>query len=323
MRILVTGAAGFIGSHLVDFLLGQSHEVTGIDNFDPFYPRKIKENNLQKALGHNRFQFIEMDILHSKELIKHLKAAPSHLVLHLAAQAGLRASLDNPTKYIKGNVEVTVALLDAMAKTGHRNLIFASSSSIYGTTHSIPFVETDGLECASSVYASSKQAGEIFTRLYHNIYRISVINLRFFTVYGPRQRPDLVVHRFLKANLLEENIVLFGDGSMARDYTYIEDVLQGIDGAVKRIVNSEAALYETYNLGNQTPVALHELVAVIERICNKKCRVKHGAVPLGDIPITCADISRAQKYLGYSPDTSIEEGLQEMYPWIKSLYSNL
>ena len=320
MKILVTGAAGFIGSHLVEALLEQSHQITGIDNFDPFYSREIKQANLKGALDHPNFQLLELDICQSEKLMQHFKTEQYDMVVHLASKAGVRPSLERPMDYVRASVEATVSLMNAMMKTDHGKLIFASSSSIYGKNPKIPFSETHGPEYVLSAYAASKQSGEIFTRLYHNLYQFSVINLRFFTVYGPRQRPDLAIHLFLKANLLGETITLFGDGSMARDYTYIRDTLQGIQGAMGKMEGVETPLYETYNLGNHTPVTLKELIAAIEEVCDRKCRIEYRDIPPGDVPITYADITKAQKDLKYSPQTPLREGLEEMYSWIKSLY---
>ena len=321
MKILVTGAAGFIGSHLADSLLAESHEITGIDNFDPFYNRKIKENNLKMAYDHDSFQLMELDICNYEKLLEHLNNHRYDLTIHLAACAGVRPSLKKPLDYVRTNVEGTVSLMNAMMETNHRKLIFSSSSSVYGKNPEVPFQESYALQQhIFSIYAASKQSAETFMYLYHNLYQFSVINLRFFTVYGPRQRPDLAIHRFLKANLLKEEISLFGDGLMARDYTYIEDILQGIKGAINRMKDSKTPLYETYNLGNHTPVTLNQLITTIENICGKNSQIIYRDVPLGDVPMTFADISKACEYLDYKPKTSIKEGLEKMYPWIQSLY---
>ena len=316
MKILVTGAAGFIGSNLVELLLNQGHEITGIDNFDPYYSPEIKKKNLQTALNHANFQFVELDLMDSAKLEQLLNSF-YHIIIHLASRAGVRPSLERPVDYIKVNLSATVALLESMKKTGHKKFIFASSSSVYGPKAKTPFKEDDHFQQASSVYACSKQAGEIFTRLYNTLYQFSVINLRFFTVYGPRQRPDLVIHKLFKAILSEEEMVLFGDGSMARDYTYVEDTLQGIEGAINRLSCCETSLYETYNLGNHSSITLNELKAIIEKICKKKCRFRYGDIPLGDVPVTYADISKAKEFLGYSPKTSIVDGCEKMYRWIR------
>ena len=323
MKILVTGAAGFIGSHLVEALVEDGQKVVGIDNFDPFYRRDIKEKNLETALLSDSFRLKELDICQNAELLKHLEENKYDVVVHLAAKAGVRHSMKAPLDYVKVNVGGTVSLMDAMAQTGHKKLIFASSSSVYGRDPRTPFREDQKCDYGMSVYAATKQSGESFTRLYHNIYGFSVINLRFFTVYGPRQRPDLAIHKFLKAALLGEKITVFGDGSMARDYTYIDDIICGAIGSIRRIETLQKSVYETYNLGHNTPVTVGELVAIIEDVCDKKCHtVMNQVIPLGDVPITYADISKASEYLGHSPSLSIREGIKEMYSWICSTYSS-
>ena len=320
MKILITGAAGFIGSHLVESLLHDGHLLTGIDNFDPFYARKIKEENLKTAITSNNFQFLELDMKNQKKLIHLLSETQYHIIIHLAAIPGVRPSFKQPLLYAENNIITTLSLLDAMEKTGHHKLIFASSSSIYGQSPKIPFKETHNFDNALSIYAVSKQSSELFTRLFHKIYHFSIVNLRFFSVYGPRQRPDLAIHRFLKANILGEKITLFGDGSMARDYTHIEDIIPAIKKITEIIATNTSPLYQTYNLGNGTPITLQQLIATINMISNQKCLVTYQDIPKGDVPITHADISLAKKELGYSPQISIHEGLATMYPWIKSLY---
>lgn len=319
MNIFVTGAAGFIGSHLCEKLLSEGHHVTAIDNFDPHYDRKIKENNLQQCRDHKRFNFLEEDLCNHGYLKQHFTDFKYDVVVHLAGNAGVRPSLKNPIKYVKTNVEATVSLLESMRDGGCKNLVFASSSSVYGTNKHIPFIEDEDFSNAISVYATTKQSCEIFNKMYHNVYGFNVINLRLFTVYGPRQRPDLAIHKFLKANLYGEEISLFGDGSMARDYTYVGDTIQGIAGAIQRIKN-ESGIYETYNLGNSNPISLNELIEAIEQVTGNKCIVQNEKVPLGDVPITYADITKAKKMLGYNPSTQLRDGLKQFYDWIQKTY---
>jgi UDP-glucuronate 4-epimerase len=316
MKVLITGSAGFIGSHLSEHVLGQGHSVVGLDNFDPFYDRKIKEGNLEHSQESKDFSFHELDICDHEALVSLLTKEKPDVVVHLAAKAGVRPSLKAPLDYVKHNIEATVSLLEAMKKTEVKNIVFASSSSLYGKSEVIPFSEDDPLKDMISVYAASKKSCEEFTNMYHNLYGVNVINLRFFTVYGPRQRPDLAIHKFLKANLQEEKITLFGDGSMARDYTFVKDTVQGVFGAIER-VQKENGLNETYNLGNSTPVSLKELITAIEKVTGKPCIVKHEEVPLGDVPITYANNERANKNLNYAPTTDIEVGLTEFVKWMK------
>lgn len=319
MKILVTGAAGFIGSHLCEKLIDDGHIVHGLDNFDPFYDRKIKESNLDNLKKNELFSFSDLDLEDEFKLKALFDGHRFDCVVHLAAKAGVRPSLKDPLAYVQANVKATVNLLECMNQTNHKNLVFASSSSIYGKSKNIPFTEDDGFDHAISVYATSKQSGELFTKMYHNLYNLDVINLRFFTVYGPRQRPDLAIHKFLKANIKGDKITLFGDGSMARDYTYVSDTVQGVYGAVKR-VTEHSGLYETYNLGNSTPVTLTELIEAIEKVTGKKCNIERIEVPPGDVPITFADISNAEKNLSYRPEFKLEKGLKNMLDWINTIY---
>ncbi|MBT3585396.1 MAG: NAD-dependent epimerase/dehydratase family protein [Halobacteriovoraceae bacterium] len=320
MKVLVTGAAGFIASHLCEALLTTGHEVVGIDNFDPFYPIESKKENLELLHQHKGFSFTEGDLSDAPFVEKFLTYHPVDLVIHLAAKAGVRPSLEDPIGYVNANITATVSLLEGMRKNGIKKFIFASSSSIYGESKTVPFKEDTSFDHSISLYATTKQSGELFTRMYHNLYKLDVINLRFFTVYGPRQRPDLAIHKFLKSNLLDETITIFGDGSMARDYTYVSDTVQGIIGAMNRIVENPN-VYETYNLGNSHPVSLKELILAIEKTTGKPLIIQRTDVPLGDVPITYADISSSKEKLGYHPQVSLESGLAEFYKWIQKKYS--
>jgi UDP-glucuronate 4-epimerase len=320
MKVLVTGAAGFIGSHLCERLINEGFEVTGIDNFDSYYDRKIKDKNLENLRDHKRFNLLEEDLCNHGFLKEHFSDFKYDVVIHLAANAGVRPSLKNPIKYVRSNVEATVSLLDSMRDGGCTKLVFASSSSIYGTNKEVPFVEDAQLANAISIYATTKHSCELFNQMYHNLYNFDIINLRLFTVYGPRQRPDLAIHKFLKANLLDDEITLFGDGSMARDYTYVTDTVQGIFGAIKRI-NSENGIFENFNLGNSSPVTLKDLIIAIENVTGKKFNKKYIDVPPGDVPITYADISKAKEFLNYNPRTSLSEGLENFNNWIRTTYS--
>lgn len=319
MNYLVTGAAGFIGSNLSEKLLKDGHNVFGIDNFDPFYKREIKEHNLKKLKIFETFKFAEFDLEDEKKLRPVLDGNRFDVIIHLAAKAGVRPSLKAPLAYVDSNIKASVNLLNLMHKTNHRKLVFASSSSIYGKSKVIPFKEDVSFDHAISVYATSKQAGELYNKMFHNLYGIDVINLRFFTVYGPGQRPDLAIHKFLKANLKRETIQVFGDGSMARDYTYVDDTVEGIKGAISRIQDNHK-LYETFNLGNSSPVSLNELLDSIEKACGKENIIERTPVPPGDVPITFADISRSKELLGYDPKVDLKTGLENMFKWIKEIY---
>jgi UDP-glucuronate 4-epimerase len=315
MKILVTGAAGFIGSHLCESLIKEQHEIIALDNFDPFYPRKTKESNIATLQDSKKFQLFEVDLINKNKISQIIKETSPELVIHLAAKAGVRPSLQNPLDYVNTNIHGTVALLEAMKENKLKKIILASSSSIYGENTKVPFSEDDATQSQISVYASTKLAMENFSKMYHNLYHFDVINLRFFTVYGPRQRPDLAIHKFLKANLTGKEITLFGDGSMARDYTFVSDTVQGITQSVKKIMK-ETNLFKIYNLGNSHPVSLTELIAAIEKVTMKKSLIKYDKKPDGDVATTFADITKAQKELGYSPATPLETGLRSFTDWL-------
>lgn len=316
MSILVTGAAGFIASHLIEELSALGEKIVGVDNFDPFYDVEVKRQN-KDALG--AIPFYEGDLCNKELLEKVFSENKIELVVHLAAKAGVRPSLKDPIAYVRANVEATLCLLDTMRRHGVKKLSFASSSSVYGTTATVPFKEDASFDSAISVYATTKQAGELFTRMYHNLYGFDVHNLRFFTVYGPRQRPDLAIHKFMKANLTGEEITVFGNGEMARDYTFVKDTVQGILGSIK-VLRRGSKIYESYNLGNSSPVTLKELLETIEKVTGKECVKKAAPVPDGDVPVTFADISKAKRDLGYNPSTNLETGLGLMWRWIQEVY---
>lgn len=317
MNILVTGAAGFIGSHLADKLVAIGHKVVGIDNFDPFYHRSYKDSNISSLVKNANFTLIEGDLEDKSILQQIFSKNKIDVVVHLAAKAGVRPSLLAPIDYLHANINATVNLLEEMRQHHVEKMVFASSSSIYGKCANIPFNEDEKFDHAISIYATSKQSGELFTRMYHNLYNIDTINLRFFTVYGPRQRPDLAIHKFMRSNLEGKEIPFFGDGSMARDYTYVLDTVGGICGAIDRI-SKNSGIYETYNLGNNTPVTLSALVEAIEETTGKKCQIKRQDVPAGDVPITFANIDRAKKFLNYNPQTDLKKGLNEFYQWLQN-----
>lgn len=319
MNILVTGAAGFIASHLCSSLLEQGHHVTGIDNFDPFYDPSIKRNNIDNLTKHDSFHFVEGDIVNLDLLNEIMGSNKVDTVIHLAAKAGVRPSLNNPLEYVEANIKGTVSLMESMRQNNVQDIVIASSSSVYGTCKNIPFNEEAAFDHSISIYATSKQSTELFSKMYSNLYGLNCINLRFFTVYGPGQRPDLAIHKFLKSTLLDEEITLFGDGSMARDYTYIADIVGGIEGAINRVKNNQVG-HEVFNLGNNSPVTLKELIETIEKVTGKKCKLNYKEVPPGDVPITYADISKSTELLGYNPKTSLEEGLGNFYQWIKQVY---
>ena len=313
-QILITGCAGFIGSNLTDKLLDLDYSVVGIDNFDPFYNRTIKEENISAAAGKSNFYFNEGDIRDSEFIKKVFSSYEITHIVHLAAKAGVRPSISNPSEYFDVNVNGTLTLLQASVAANIRNIVFASSSSVYGNNKKIPYCEHDNVDFPISPYAGSKKSCELLTHIYHHLYKLNIINLRFFTVYGPRQRPDLAIHKFF--NLLTEDkpLDMYGNGTTSRDYTYIDDTLNGIIGAINYLDNN-SGVYETVNLGNHSPVKLSELISLIQDITGKNFKINQLPMQPGDVETTFADISLAEKLLGYHPAISIEKGLEKFYSW--------
>ncbi|MBA2249351.1 MAG: GDP-mannose 4,6-dehydratase [Chitinophagaceae bacterium] len=310
MNILVTGCAGFIGSSLVDFLLLHDHKIIGIDNFDPFYPKEIKQKNLSNALKNPSFTFYQLNISNGLSVI----AEKIDVVIHMAAKAGVRPSIENPLGYIETNIHGTQEVLNFMKERGIKKLVFASSSSVYGNNKKIPFSESDPVDNPISPYASTKKSAELLTYTYHHLYKIDVINLRFFTVYGPRQRPDLAIYKFVRKILNDEEIILFGDGKSARDYTFIDDILTGVYNAMNYSID-HTNIFETVNLGNNLPVKLNDLVSLLGEITGKKIISQNTGMQPGDVDITYADISRAQTLFHYKPAVTIKEGLKKFVEW--------
>ena len=276
----------------------------------------LKERNIQHNLSNPNYTFCELDIRETKKIEGILKKRTPDVIIHLAASAGVRPSIEKPLSYVDNNVLGTTSILEASKIAGIKKIVFASSSSIYGKSKNIPFHEDESMDHAISIYATSKQNGELLNRMYHNLFNMDVINLRFFTVYGPRQRPDLAINKFIRANLEGKEIVMFGDGTMARDYTFVHDTVDGIVKASTRVLNNQN-LFETYNLGNSFPVSLTELIKSIEEITEIKMKIRKEDIPLGDVPITYANIDKAKKILGYNPKTPLKEGLISFMNWIK------
>lgn len=320
MKVLITGAAGFIGSHLSEELLKQGHEVVGIDNFDSFYSREIKERNLLVAKENSNFHFIEMDITNA-DAFGQLNNEQFSVIYHLAANAGVRPSIEKPEKYVDTNIHGTLNILNYMRQCGTTKLVFASSSSIYGNNCEIPFVETANTDEPISPYAFSKKSCELLNYCYHQLYKLDIINLRFFTVYGPRQRPDLAIHKFIKLVSNGNSIEMYGDGSTARDYTYIDDIVKGVVSSGDYILNNND-VYEIVNIGNNSPVKLSELISAIKKVVGKDFPVIQKGEQMGDVDITYASVEKAKQLFGYAPDTQLEEGLTKFYDWYKSEYNS-
>ncbi len=312
-KILLTGAAGFIGSHVAEYLLNQGHQVFGIDNFDDFYSRSIKEQNLSACLLNPSFTFIEGNVGDVALLFSDIHF---DVVIHLAAKAGVRPSIAQPEQYIDANLSQTMALLHWMKANGISKLVFASSSSVYGNNAKVPFAESDPVDHPISPYAFTKKAGELLTHTFHHLAKMDVINLRFFTVYGERQRPDLAIHKFAKAMLNGEAITLFGNGSTSRDYTYVGDIVQGIISSMEYVLANEN-VYETINLGSKNPIQLIDLVHTLEEIIGTSANIQWLEMQEGDVDRTFADIQKAERLLQYTPNTSLKEGLTRFVDWLK------
>ncbi len=312
-KILLTGAAGFIGSHVAEYLLNQGHQVTGIDNFDDFYSKSIKVKNISTCLENPLFTFVEGNV---GDVASFFPNSTFDLVMHLAAKAGVRPSIAQPELYIDVNLSQTMALLQWMKAHGMQKLIFASSSSVYGNNVKVPFAESDPVDHPISPYAFTKKAGELLTHTFHHLAHMDVINLRFFTVYGERQRPDLAIHKFAKAMLNGQAITLFGTGSTSRDYTYIGDIVQGIISSMDYVL-SDQRVYETINLGSKNPIQLIDLVHTLEEIIGKPANIQWMEMQEGDVDRTFADIQKAERLLHYAPNTSLREGLTRFVAWLK------
>lgn len=310
--LLVTGGAGFIGSHLVDRLLARGEEVIVVDDFNDFYDPSIKRRNVREHLKSPRYCLIEVDIRDANAMQEIFRSNNIDKIVHLAARAGVRPSLEQPLLYEDVNIRGSMILLELARQHKVQQIVFASSSSVYGATTNIPFTEEDRIHQTISPYAATKYAGELMCHTYHYLYGIPITCLRFFTAYGPRQRPDLAIHTFTRLIYEGKPIPFFGDGSTSRDHTYIDDIIQGVVASIDRPFG-----FEVFNLGESTTVTLSELVAQIEKACGKKAIIKQLPPPPGDMPVTFADISKARRMLGYKPTTPIDQGLKTFVEWFK------
>jgi UDP-glucuronate 4-epimerase len=315
MRVLVTGAAGFIGSWLTERLLERGDGVVGFDNYDPFYDRAIKEQNLASARANAGFRMVEGDLRERADVDALFGDREFDAVVHLAAKAGVRPSLADPAGYYETNLIGTTNLLEAMREAGCRRLVFASSSSVYGNNRKVPFQEDDRVDAPISPYAATKKAGEELCHVYHAVHGFSILALRFFTAYGPRQRPEMAIHAFTRRLFAGEPIPVFGDGSMERDFTYIDDVVDGVVAAVDHVMGTET--FDILNLGESEPIRLSRLVSALERATGCEATIDRRQVPPGDVDRTFADVSRARRLLGYEPSVGIDEGLRRFVEWYR------
>jgi UDP-glucuronate 4-epimerase len=313
-QILVTGAAGFIGSAVSMSLLTKGYQVIGIDSFDPFYSRSSKEKNLHQLIPNSGFRFVEMDITHPAKRWPEIKA---DAIIHLAAKAGVPGSILDVGAYLSNNILGTQQVLDWMVLNGCQNIVFASSSSVYGQNSPGPFKETETTDFPISPYATTKKAGELLLFNYHAIHKINVLICRYFSVYGPRQRPDLVLHKFTKLILQNQPIPVFGNGLSRRDYTHISDIVSGTLAGLQHLQN-HSDVYEIFNLGSGNPITLLKLIETIYTATGKKEQIQYLPPQQGDMPETFADIEKAKLMLNYNPGVGIEEGVASFLSWFKN-----
>ncbi len=319
-KILVTGGAGFIGSHTCERLLRDGWEVLSVDNFNNFYDPELKRGNIQEIEEgeyREKFKNYYADI-RDRAFIRDLclRERP-RAVIHLAAMAGVRPSIENAALYTDVNIAGTQSILDACVDAGIKHVLFASSSSVYGNNRKVPFSENDIVDFPISPYAATKKSGELLCHAYSHLYQINIYCLRFFTVYGPRQRPDLAIHKFARMMLRGETIPVFGDGETARDYTYVADIVGGICRALETNLSGNGnSLYEVFNLGGSSPVKLREMILGLEKALGIPARIRRLEMQAGDVVNTWADISKSGRVLGYNPKTPFEDGLEKFAGWI-------
>src|SRR5712692_8554763 len=314
-NILITGGAGFIGSHLVDRLLSEGGwNITVVDDFNDFYDPSIKRANIGANLSNPAFRLVEADIRDLGALAGAFNEAKFDCIMHLAARAGVRPSLNEPRLYLETNVNGTLNLLELARASGVKQFIFGSSSSVYGANQKIPFSEDDPIFNPISPYAATKAAGELLCHSYAHLYDLQIVCLRFFTVYGARQRPDLAIHKFAQLISAGRPVPVFGDGTTRRDYTYIDDIISGVRAAI----DYDASKYEVINLGESRTVELRELISLLEKALDMRAEIDRQPQQPGDVPQTFADITKARRLLGYHPQTQIEEGIQKFVEWFRT-----
>jgi UDP-glucuronate 4-epimerase len=313
--VILTGAAGFIGSHLAERLLERGNRVIGVDNFDPFYSAEIKRRNLSTALSHENFRFVEADCADSSQLSA-VFSEPADAIVHLAAKAGVRPSIQDPVSYTRANIVATQVMLEAAHRHRVKRFVFGSSSSVYGNNEKVPFSETDSVDRPISPYAATKRACELLCHTYHHLWGMNILALRFFTVYGPRQRPDLAIRKFTELMLRGDTIPFYGDGSSERDYTWIDDILQGVVAALDRTAAASGE-FEIINLGESQTTSLEKLVRLIAQAVGVEPKLERLPMQPGDVNRTFADIEKARRLLNYQPTTKVEDGIPRFVSWMK------
>ena len=313
-NILVTGGAGFIGSHLVDKLLGEGDwQITVVDNFNDFYAPEVKRANISAFLFHPQFALREINICDAENLREVFAENKFDAIVHLAARAGVRPSLSEPKLYADTNINGTLNLLELAREFAVEQFVFGSSSSVYGINSKVPFAEDDKISQPISPYAATKAAGELLCHTYSHLYPIRSVCLRFFTVYGARQRPDLAIHKFARLISDDKPIEMFGDGTTRRDYTFVDDIIQGVRAAI----DYDKSDYEIFNLGESQTIELKDLIGLLEENLDKKAIIERHEMQPGDVPLTFADISKARELLNYNPHTKIEQGIPMFVEWFK------
>ncbi len=313
MKVLVTGGAGFIGSYCVDALLKRGDKVICVDNFNDFYDKKVKRANIAAHKSNKNFALYAKDIGDYKTVEKIIAIEKPDKILHLAARAGVQQSLNNPLEYVRSNIVGTANLLEACRKHGIRNFVFASSSSVYGGNKKVPFSEEDRVDNPYSPYAATKKTCEVIAANYHHITGMHIIGLRFFTVYGPRNRPDMAIYTFAESIINGKEITLYGKGNeIKRDWTFVTDI---VDGTIKALDNVGKFKFEIINLGNSRPISVVYFISLLEKALGKKAKIERAQLPVGDVPITYADTSKAKKLLGWQQTTPIEKGIPQFVKW--------
>ncbi len=312
----ITGGAGFIGSSLAEKLLEDGNKVITIDNFCDFYNEKIKENNIKNAIKNSNYKIYRNDIRDRQAIKKIFDENDIDVVIHLAAMAGVRPSIENPILYQEVNCMGTQNILEEMKLHNIKNGVFASSSSVYGNCKEVPFKEDMIVDFAISPYAATKKANEVMAHVYHKLFNMNIMMLRFFTVYGPKQRPDLAINKFTRLMLENKEIPMFGDGTTSRDYTYIDDIVDGVIKSCNYVMNNNN-IYEILNIGNSAPTSLIEMINTIGEILGVKPNIKQLPMQPGDVERTYADISKAKELIGYNPSTSFKKGIENFIEWYK------
>jgi UDP-glucuronate 4-epimerase len=318
VRVLLTGGAGFIGSHVADRLAAHGDEVVIVDSFDPFYDPAIKRRNIESVMRSGCAKLLELDIRDTDAIDHALGDDPVDAIVHLAARAGVRPSLERPMDYIRTNVEGTQSLLDLARTRGVRRFVFGSSSSVYGDSTPVPFRESVNAAEPISPYAATKRAGELICHAQAHLSGMSIVCLRLFTVYGPRQRPDLAIHKFARLMSRGEPVPFFGDGSTERDYTYVGDIVDGIERALEWTATAEPGAFEIVNLGESVTTSLATLVEMISREMGVEARLERMPLQPGDVQRTFADITRARQLFGYDPHTTMTDGIRRFVEWFRA-----